>query len=350
MPVPSPELSPTTEMVSPQAAKDVVQHCGGHPSDTAAPEQPEPESLTRTVTLRLGPAHSTHGPSAATTSPHTQRSLMFLEREAHNVRLKIGQKEMEGKGTGKCYPHQVWNYRVWFEEEQSRITAGDPSRTALPAFPITAAKVAAFLHNESTREKVSLTCALSPCHLTERSCLMQLKRGSRSKTVEGSSLGKSHIAQVVNALENHRLNHEHEYPRDHETQVSLRKDVRIHTFEPALKHNEPSRIEKSQAIKAARTTSGVSSQLATTSIVMIADGDAPDMYSKEELFWCSLWALTDFLGKHHVFVGLRDCVMLLLSVATVFCGESCRMLHWSDLFRTMAPLDQMTEVEVSAPG
>ena len=30
--------------------------------------------------------------------------------------------------------------------------------------------------------------------------------------VEGSSLGKSHITQVVNALENHRLNHEHKYP------------------------------------------------------------------------------------------------------------------------------------------
>ena len=161
VPVPSPEPSPAAEAVSPQAAKDVVQHCGGHPSDTAAPEQPKSELLTRTVTLRLGPAHSTHGPSAATTSPRTQRSLMFLEREMHDVWLKIGQKEMEGKGTGKCYPRQVRNYRVWFEEEQSRIAASDPSRTALPAFPITAAKVAAFLHNESTREKVSLACALS---------------------------------------------------------------------------------------------------------------------------------------------------------------------------------------------
>ena len=101
---------------------------------------------------------------------------------------------------------------------------------------------------------------------------MQLKRESRSETVEGSSLGKSHIAQVVNALENHRLNHEHEYPRDHETRVSLRKDVRIRAFESASKHNEPSRIKKSQAIKAAGTTSGVSSQLAATSVVVIADG------------------------------------------------------------------------------
>ena len=91
--------------------------------------------------------------------------------------------------------------------------------------------------------------------LTQAS-LPQLKRGSRSETIEGSSLGKSHIAQVVNALENHRLNHEHEYPRDHETRTSLRKDARIRAFESASKHNEPSRIERSQAIKAAGTTSG----------------------------------------------------------------------------------------------
>lgn len=85
---------------------------------------------------------------------------------------------------------------------------------------------------------------------------VQLKRGSKSATVEGSSLGKSHIAQVINALENHRLNHEHDYPHDHETRTGLRKDARIRAFESASKHNEPSRIEKSQAIKAAGTTSG----------------------------------------------------------------------------------------------
>ncbi|KAI9568515.1 hypothetical protein HD554DRAFT_732990 [Boletus coccyginus] len=90
---------------------------------------------------------------------------------------------MEGKGTARCYPRQVQNYRTWFEQEQSRIAASDPSRVALPAFPVTAAKVAAFLHHESTHKK--------------------LKRGSRSKTIEGSLLGKSHIAQAINALENH---------------------------------------------------------------------------------------------------------------------------------------------------
>ena len=65
------------------------------------------------------------------------------------------------------------------------------------------------------------------------------------ETIEGSSLGKSHIAQVINALENHWLNCEHEYPRDHETWFSLQKDMRIRAFESTLKHSELSRIERS---------------------------------------------------------------------------------------------------------
>ena len=79
-------------------------------------------------------------------------------QEMHNIQLKLGQKEMEGKGMAKCYPCQVQDYRVWFKQEQSQITASDPSRVALPMFPVTTTKVAAFLHHESTCEKVCLAC------------------------------------------------------------------------------------------------------------------------------------------------------------------------------------------------
>ena len=61
---------------------------------------------------------------------------------------------MEGKGTAKCYPQQVENYWAWFEQDQSRIAVSDPSRAALPAFPVTTAKVASFLHHKFMREKV----------------------------------------------------------------------------------------------------------------------------------------------------------------------------------------------------
>jgi hypothetical protein len=83
----------------------------------------------------------------------------------------------------------------------------------------------------------------------------QYKRGSKD-LIQGSSLGKSHIAQVINALEKYRLNHAHSFPRDHETHISLRRDSRIRAFESASKHHEPKRVEKSQTVKAAGTSSG----------------------------------------------------------------------------------------------
>ena len=91
---------------------------------------------------------------AMVTSLHTQCSLMLLKQEMHDIQLKIGQKEMEGKGMAKCYPHQVQNYQVWFEQEQLWVAASDPLQALLPAFPVTTANVAAFLHHESTWEKV----------------------------------------------------------------------------------------------------------------------------------------------------------------------------------------------------
>ena len=84
----------------------------------------------------------------------TQCSLALLKQEMHNVWIKIRQKEMEGKGMMRCYPRQVENYYTWFEQKQSRMAADDPSQAVLPAFPVTAAKAAVFLHHESTYEKV----------------------------------------------------------------------------------------------------------------------------------------------------------------------------------------------------
>ena len=165
------------------------------------------------------------------------------------------------------------NYQVWFKEEQSRIAAGDPSRTALLAFPITTAKVAAFLHNKSTQEKVSLAYALSPCHLTERSCLvscsssgeagprwskaprwaspalrrssmpwrttgsimsMSIPKTTRPESVSGGTCRPTHLSQ----------------PRSITNQAGLRSPRQSRLPGPPL----------------------VSSQLATTSIVVIADG------------------------------------------------------------------------------
>ncbi|KAG1874883.1 hypothetical protein F4604DRAFT_1925032 [Suillus subluteus] len=110
--------------------------------------------------------------------------------------------------------------------------------------------------------------------------------------------------------------------------VSLRRDSRICAFESASKHHEPKRVEKSQTVKAAGTSS--------------------DTYTKAELIRCSLWSLTDFSGPQYIFVGIHDRAMLLVSAATAFHGEGCRMLEWSDLFPATVPLDQTNEIQVLA--
>ncbi|KAI9572447.1 hypothetical protein HD554DRAFT_2168107 [Boletus coccyginus] len=140
-----------------------------------------------------------HGLAAAVvTSPHMQHSLMLLEQEMYKIQLKIRQKEMKGKDM-----------------------ASDPSQVALPVLPVTAAKVTAFLYHESTCEK--------------------LKHGSRSETIKGSSLDKSHIVQ-------------HEHPQDHEMRTSLQKNAHIQAFDSTSRHNKSSRVKRLQAIKAAGTT------------------------------------------------------------------------------------------------
>jgi hypothetical protein len=62
-----------------------------------------------------------------------------------------------------------------------------------------------------------------------------------------------------------------------------------------------------------------------------------DTYTKEELERCSLFCLTDFSGPKEVFVGLRDCAMLLLFTTTAFRGASCRAVELSDLFPSSLP-------------
>ncbi|KAI9568775.1 hypothetical protein HD554DRAFT_2171918 [Boletus coccyginus] len=214
---------------------------------------------------------------------------MLLEQETHKVQLRIGEKEMEDKA-------------------QACTIEKDPMRAVIPAFPITAAKVAMFLHHE-------LMCEM-------------YQWDSKSNTIEGSSLGKSHIAQVINTLEKHQLNHEYKHPPNHEIQVPLYKDSYIRVFESASKHNGPSWVVKSQAIKTV--------------------GTMFDSYTEEELRRCFLWIFADFSGAQSIFIGLRDHAMLLFSLTTTFQGENSCILQWSDLFRTVVPLEQTANIKVLA--
>lgn len=68
---------------------------------------------------------------------------------------------------------------------------------------------------------------------------------------------------------------------------------------------------------------------------------APDAYTTEELAKCSAWCLTKFSGTRQVFVGLRDCAMLLFGTSTALRGEGTRMLQLSDLFLSEVCIDDI---------
>jgi hypothetical protein len=52
---------------------------------------------------------------------------------------------------------------MYWDLYQDKRVAKDPSWTVIPAFPVTAAKVAMFLDHEKTREKVScMPSGISP--------------------------------------------------------------------------------------------------------------------------------------------------------------------------------------------
>ena len=142
----------------------------------------------------------------------------------------------------------------WWALFQARRRDEHPGEAVVPAFPVTAVK-AAFLNHEIPREKVS------PLPRPHLACLTltyfpQRKRGS-NETIAGSSVGGSHIAQVINALEDWRRNHAHMHMGDQDAQIPLRTDVRIREIEASSKYNEPKRVDTSQVLKAAGSSAGM---------------------------------------------------------------------------------------------
>lgn len=78
----------------------------------------------------------------------------------------------------------------------------------------------------------------------------------RKCTIPNSNVGKEAISQVISALEHWRFHHAHLYQDIPDAQIPLRSDSRVRTIETAKKHDEPKRVESSQALKAAGTSSG----------------------------------------------------------------------------------------------
>ncbi len=72
-------------------------------------------------------------------------------------------------------------------------------------------------------------------------------------------MGHSHISQVINSLERHRKDHQHEleYQACAESLIPLRHDIRISTYEKGSRVDEPKRVQEAHALKATGVSSGM---------------------------------------------------------------------------------------------
>lgn len=90
-------------------------------------------------------------------------SLARLERESHLWQAQRVQETQESTQTHRSYYRHVSNYEVFWEQLQRERRAADHAWTNIPAFPVTATKVAHFLQHELSREKVSVYLHTSAC-------------------------------------------------------------------------------------------------------------------------------------------------------------------------------------------
>jgi len=107
--------------------------------------------------MPVGTSRSAQAPP----SPRMQHSEDHLEAASQAVRLRVATEERSDKSTPATYERHVNSYINWWECYQAAEVNSDPKKTAIPAFPITAAKVTMFLDYTSTRPKVSV----APIHL-----------------------------------------------------------------------------------------------------------------------------------------------------------------------------------------
>jgi len=169
--------------------------------------------------------------------------------------------------------------------------------------------------------------------------LFEQQKTGRKEAIPSSSVGKESISQTISALEHWRFNHAHFYRDVPDAQTPLRSDYRVKTIETAKKHDEPKRVESSQALKATGSSSGKPSLTCPHHLHALTSH--PDTYTANELMRCSLWCLQKFSGTLFVYVGLRDAAMLLFSTTTAVRGGSSRILRWSDLFVSQIPMDDV---------
>lgn len=105
------------------------------------------------------------GPFADAAGSSLERSRVMLEFSTHEAAREVSQKMRDSTQTSVTYKRVFDNYARFMEVSEFEKHQLDPAYQCIPAEPITAANVAAFLKHESSREKVrgsSLLCPKNP--------------------------------------------------------------------------------------------------------------------------------------------------------------------------------------------
>ncbi|KAF8999025.1 hypothetical protein BDZ89DRAFT_1147866 [Hymenopellis radicata] len=194
----------------------------GNPTPSAASAiLPDARQPLRTSSL----PHPLHPePTSTTLIP-----LSLLERDTHETRQRMEKQWMEGKATVDSYQRHFNNYDSYIAR-LNQENLNRPDWVLVTAHPITRTKVAKFLEYETARTK----------------------RTRAGEVIANSSLGAESIKQAISALEYARKNHVHEdaYRQCPESQLKLREDPRIQTFQKAALANEANRRSKGHVLKA----------------------------------------------------------------------------------------------------
>ncbi|KAF9059158.1 hypothetical protein BDP27DRAFT_1371825 [Rhodocollybia butyracea] len=218
-------------------------------------------------------------------------TLEELEACTHETSLQLKQAIHDDKGTAVAYQRHFGNYATFL---------GQAHRT-LSAIPITATKVSLFLAMERERPK----------------------RTHNGLDIPGTRVGFEHLKQCVSALEYHRFNHKHEpcYKADPASQVPLRDDTRIKTFEKVAKANWPNVIADSHSRKAA--------------------GTSADTYTPQQLSKASVSFFNKANTPSRLMLSARDQAMLITLTCTAFRGDNIWTALLSNMFPRTLPVPEL---------
>ncbi|KAF9042549.1 hypothetical protein BDZ89DRAFT_1128464 [Hymenopellis radicata] len=252
----------------------------------------------------IRPLLQTSSPSQPISSPTTLVPLSLLERETHETRQRMEKQWMEGKATVDSYQRHFNNYDSYIAR-LNQENLNRPDWVLVTAHPITRTKVAKFLEYETARTK----------------------RTRAGEVIANSSLGAESIKQAISALEYARKNHVHEdaYRQCPESQLKLREDPRIQTFQKAALANEANRRSKGHVLKAQGTANHTykPSDIANVSRTALQASEQPQTATPIQI-----WR------------NLRDRTMFLFSTSLALRGDSTRNSLLSDLgIRELPMLD-----------